>query len=35
MRDDDLMLIGSLDQPLPTDNDEILNKVEQIIQEAI
>ena len=35
MTNDDLLLIGSLDQPLPVDKTEILQKVERIILEAV
>lgn len=34
MNDDELMLVGPLDQPLPAESNEILRKVEALILEA-
>lgn len=32
---DELLVIGSLDQPIPTDNDWVLRQIESIVQQAI
>jgi hypothetical protein len=35
MKDDELILLGGLDQPIPTDNDWALKRIDAIIQESI
>lgn len=35
MKDDELILIGALDQPLPADSTEMLEKVEKLILNAV
>lgn len=32
---DELLVIGSLDQPIPTDNDWVLKQIENIVEQAI